>query len=292
MDIQLARTFLEVVAAGSFVAAAKRLHVTQSAVSMRIRALEQQLGCTLLLRGKTGAVPTPAGVRFQRYAQTMTRAWEQARQEVTLPPGYRAQFRCGGQFSLWDRLLPRWLRWMRAAAPEVALRSEVGQPDGLMQQLGEGLLDIGVMYTPQSRPGLVVEQLLEERLVLVSTRRDSAAPLEDGYVYVDWGPEFQAAHGMRYPDLPMPGLYVGLGALALSYIRQNGGAGYFPLRVVRPYLDRGELHPVPGAASFARPAYVVYPAARDDELLATAVEGLRLVAAQETEDATKPTGTA
>ena len=241
--------------------------------------------------GKTGAAPTPAGVRFQRYAQTMTWASEQARQEVALPPGYRAQLRCGGQFSLWDGLLPRWLRWMRAASPAVALHTEVGQPDGLMRQLGEGLLDIGVMYTPQSRPGLVVEQPSEERLVLVSTRRDSTAPMEDGYVYVDWGPEFQTAHGMRYPDLPMPGLYVGLGALALSYIRQSGGAGYFPLRVVRPYLDRGELFPVPGTASFARPAHVVYPTARDDELLATAVEGLRLLAAQETEDATKPART-
>jgi len=44
VNTELARTFLTVVAAGNFVAAAERLHVTQSTVSARIRALEEQLG--------------------------------------------------------------------------------------------------------------------------------------------------------------------------------------------------------------------------------------------------------
>ena len=44
MDIGLARTFLEIVAAGNFVGAARRLNVTQSTISMRARSLEEQLG--------------------------------------------------------------------------------------------------------------------------------------------------------------------------------------------------------------------------------------------------------
>ena len=55
MDTELARTFLTVVASGNFITASERLHVSQSTVSTRIQALEEQLGCTLFVRNKAGA---------------------------------------------------------------------------------------------------------------------------------------------------------------------------------------------------------------------------------------------
>ena len=60
--------------------------------------------------------------------------------------------------------------------PDVALRAEFGLPDRLMRQMVEGILDIGVMYTPQLRPGLEVELLMEDELILVSTQRQNQAP--------------------------------------------------------------------------------------------------------------------
>ena len=57
MDIELARTFLEVIDAGSFLGAAARLHVTQSTVSARIRTLEERMGRRLFVRNKAGTVP-------------------------------------------------------------------------------------------------------------------------------------------------------------------------------------------------------------------------------------------
>ena len=61
MDTELARTFLTVVTAGNFIAAAERLHVSQSTVSTRIHTLEEQLGCTLFVRNKAGATLTLGG---------------------------------------------------------------------------------------------------------------------------------------------------------------------------------------------------------------------------------------
>ncbi|OYY59452.1 MAG: LysR family transcriptional regulator, partial [Hydrogenophilales bacterium 28-61-11] len=55
MDTELARTFLMVAATGNFVAAASRLHVTQSTVSARIHSLETTLGARLFQRGRNGA---------------------------------------------------------------------------------------------------------------------------------------------------------------------------------------------------------------------------------------------
>ncbi len=74
MDINLARTFLEIVETGSFLRAAERLHVTQTAVSARVRTLEELLGRKLFVRNKSGATLTPAGVRFRRSASTLFRS--------------------------------------------------------------------------------------------------------------------------------------------------------------------------------------------------------------------------
>jgi Mn-dependent DtxR family transcriptional regulator len=85
MDTELARTFLVVVATGSFVEAAQRLHVTQSTVSTRIQRLEETLGAELFVRNKAGTTLTSAGQQFQRHAALLTRTVEQARQEIGLP---------------------------------------------------------------------------------------------------------------------------------------------------------------------------------------------------------------
>src|SRR4029453_16809316 len=65
MDTELARTFLTVVAAGNFVSAAERLHVTQSTISARIQSLESSLGCRLFVRNKGGTTLTAEGRHFQ-----------------------------------------------------------------------------------------------------------------------------------------------------------------------------------------------------------------------------------
>ena len=53
MDVDRARTFLEIVSSGSFLRAAERLNVTQTTVSARIRTLEEELGRPLFIRSKT-----------------------------------------------------------------------------------------------------------------------------------------------------------------------------------------------------------------------------------------------
>ena len=82
MDIELARTFIEIVSTGSFIKAADRLHVAQTTVSARVRLLEQQLGRPLFVRNKAGASLTPAGEQFLRYAPTFVQLWQRAKQQV------------------------------------------------------------------------------------------------------------------------------------------------------------------------------------------------------------------
>jgi LysR family transcriptional regulator, flagellar master operon regulator len=275
MDTELARTFLTVVGAGNFISAADRLHVTQSTVSARIHALEEQLGCTLFIRNKAGTTLTPAGRQFQKHAATLVRTLEYARHDVGVARGFRAALTVGGRFGLWEQFLLRWLPLMQAAAPDVSVRAEVGMETELMQSLVEGRLDIGVMYTPESRPGLKVELLYEERLVLVSTDPRQGDQPGAGYVYVDWGPEFYARHSASFPDFFGAALTVNIGWIGLHHILENGGSGYFPLRLVNPYLATRRLTHLAGAPEFSQPAYLVYSAEGREDFVETALDGIR-----------------
>jgi len=280
VDTELARTFLAVVAAGSFARASERLFVTQSTVSARIQSLEEQLRCQLFVRNKGGTTLTPAGRHFQKHATTLVRTVELARQDVGVPHGYRASLTIGGRIGLWEGLLLSSLPRIRATAPDIAVRAEIGFEDDLMVGLVEGRIDIGVMYTPQSRPGLHVEALLQEELVLVST--DPADPGHPGpdYVYVDWGPEFYAKHSATFPEFNAPGLSTNIGWLGLQHIIEFGGAGYFPRRLVSGDLASGRLRERKGAPLFHLPAYLIYPVERDDGVFDPALQVIRHVAAE------------
>lgn len=100
MDIELARTFLEVVSTGSFLRAAERLNVGQTTVSARIKLLEQQLGRPLFERAKSGVTLTTAGEQFLRYAPQFVQLWQRARHQVAVLHGHRAVLAIGSEVSL------------------------------------------------------------------------------------------------------------------------------------------------------------------------------------------------
>ena len=276
MDITLARTFLEIVDSGNFVRAAERLHVTQTAVSVRVQSLESQLGRKLFVRNKAGATLTPAGEQFLRYAPLFIQVWERAKHQVAVPPGLRAVVAVGAELSLWNPFLIDWLVWMRRSTPQLALRTQGGLPEGLMNQVSEGILDLAVLYAPQLRPGLKVELLMKEKLVLVTTAKGKRGAGD--YVYVDWGPDFAAQHNLTFPERANPGTYVSLGPLGLQYILKAGGSGYFRTHAVAPYLRNHRLRLVRGAPEFLYPAYAVYSEGADIKVMAPALAGLRHIA--------------
>ena len=97
MDIELARTFIEIVRCGSFIAAAERLHVTQTAITARVQNLETQLNCKLFVRNRAGARLTADGEAFVSYANQLVQTWEAAQRDLPLPQGFRNVLHVGGE---------------------------------------------------------------------------------------------------------------------------------------------------------------------------------------------------
>jgi len=277
MDIDQARTFLAITAHGSFLEAANQLHVTQSTVSARIQRLEEELGNRLFVRNRAGASLTPSGRRFLDYAKRLVLTADQARSDVGLPERYRASLRIGGRIALWEGFLPQWVGWMRKQAVDVVIRSEIGFEEDLMRRLIEGTLDIGLMYTPSHSPGLVVEHLFDETLVLVSSRPDDTGPGED-YIYIEWGPGFYAQHTQSYPDLEGPPQIANIGWLGIQLALNNGGSCFLPARMAEAYINNGRLYRVTNSPEYIHPAYMVYPRHSDHPVLEQALAGMRELA--------------
>lgn len=273
MDIDLARTFLEIMRSGSFVQAADRLHVTQTTVTARVRTLEEALNCQLFLRSRTGTRLTPDGERFAAYATTLVQTWDNAKAELSLPANHTARLSIGAETSLWAPLLPEWLVWMREHQPDTALRIAVDSADALLRQLESGVLEGALVHRPDYYAGLVVEQLLEEKLLMVRSPRQPEPSL-----FVNWGPDFVEQYDATLPQPRHAGLTFNLGPLALQYLLRVGGSGYFRSRVVQPHLDSGVLEKVPDTPEFTYPIYLVYRAGTDG--LDEAMAGFRQLAAR------------
>ncbi|KYZ87574.1 LysR family transcriptional regulator [Alcanivorax sp. KX64203] len=278
MDIDLARTFLEIVRTGSFMAAAERLHITQTTVTARIHNLEGQLGCRLFVRNRAGARLTSHGERFTTHASQLVRTWEAARRELPLPEGAEDMLVLGGETSLWNPLLLNWVTRLREQHPTVATRAEVHDSEALQERLERGVLDAALVHRPAYWPGLQVEQLLEEKLILVRAVRTG-----EPYVYVDWGADFRKQHDVALPERARSPVSANFGPLAIQFLLQQGGSGYFRTRVAEPHLREGTLERVADAPEFTYPVYLAYARGKHSPLLDQAFRVLRTVAGESSE---------
>jgi DNA-binding transcriptional LysR family regulator len=280
MDVNLARTFLMVAETGSFIDAGRKMNITQSTVSARIKGLEELLGRPLFARSKSGAVLTAAGEQFQKHALALVRVWQRAQLEVGSAHQHSDHLAVGAPIAFWDGFLLRWLSWLRKNLPATAVSASSGLSVVLTQRLLEGTLDLAVMYRPTQPPGLMVEHLFDEEFVLVTSAPATPRRSSTDYVFVDWGPDFQQDHAAAYPEFTNPGLNLDLGPVGVDYLLNNHCSGYFPARLVRPHLSRGRLRQPKRARKFVYPVYVVYPEARNEEAYEPILKGLRQHAAK------------
>jgi len=283
MNIELAKTFIAIVSTGSFIRASERLNVAQTTVSARIHNLEHLLGRDLFVRSKGGASLTPAGQQFLRHAPMFIQLWQRTLHQVAVPPGRRAVLTVGSEVSLAQPLLLNWVQWIRESLTDIALRVCVDVPKDLIKQVASGEVDLAIMYAPQHLPGLKIDLLLEEELVFVTTDPETRFPDGPDYIYMDWGPEFTLQHEMNFPDVT-PDIHMDLGPLALNYILSVGGAGYFRLSSIQPYVAAGRLHLVPEMPMFSYPVYAVQSTIIADRAVSdAALAGLHAIAGDKME---------
>ena len=159
MDINLIKTFLEVHRMRHFGRAAENLFLTQSAVSARVRLLEEGLGVTLFERKRKDMQLTPAGRRFLKHAEQLLQAWNRACQE-TAHVEYAEEFlTVGGLPALWDTLLADWLVRLNRQKPRLSLVVEADGAESLARRMLDGELDMMLLFEPPRMENLATQKV-------------------------------------------------------------------------------------------------------------------------------------
>ncbi len=278
MDISLIKTFLNVLASESFVGAAERMFVTQSAISVRIQKLEDLLGQRLFERSKSGVVLTSDGAKFEPYARSMLQLWDESIYQVSLRDGLDSSLSLACEDTLWPELSAKWLAELTQALPTTAFHFQIGTPQSMSNLLLRGVLDIAVMYNPEMRQGFRVEHIMDDRLIHVSSNDQHRGVLGEDYVYSNWGPEFAMAHSRWFPEAKPPQLMMQVGASAPRFLIEHNKSTFLPYRIADDYVAAGQLHVVKDSPSFPFPAFAVWTENAPAELREEALARLRSAA--------------
>ena len=171
LNLTRLQVLCEVVSLGSFSAAAEALSYTQSAVSQSIGRLEAETGAPLVVRGRRGVTPTPAGIALVSHAERIFEQVREAEAEIAAVMGVRTgRLRVGSFRSGGATLMPPAVARFRRAHPDVVLTLEDGEPEEIVPRLRAGELDLALLYEfPGARPrrrrlgaGLRSVRLLED----------------------------------------------------------------------------------------------------------------------------------
>jgi DNA-binding transcriptional LysR family regulator len=175
MEIDQIESFLAIVTYGGFHKAAEALHVSQPAISGRVRALEASLGAELFVRGRARPQLSPAGKALRPHAEQLLRTVAIARQAIhELQPQTAGALRIAASLSVCTYLMPDVMQEYKAENPKVMVHLRSGNSVQVLRMVLEGEADIGVARS-LNHPEVETMTLRDDPLVLVGHRAHRAA---------------------------------------------------------------------------------------------------------------------
>ena len=133
MDIEFLRTFLEVTRVKHFGKAADNLYLTQSAVSARIRLLEEFIGEPVFIRQRNNLQLTPIGKKLFYYAENIVLLWKRAKQEIAFADDDKNVISVGCTAGLWEIYLNKWLSLLVTSDLPISLDTRILSKDSLIR---------------------------------------------------------------------------------------------------------------------------------------------------------------
>lgn len=167
MELRLLRTFKAVAEAGSFTHAATRIHLTQAAVSVHMRQLEEELGAPLFLRVNKKLYLTEAGRALLGHAENIIRAHDEAKADLAAIGGpSRGRLHIGvASTAVTVNPLPEILSEINRKFALLDLSVVGGTSELIIEQILAGNLDVGLVSLPVEAADVSTEMLRSDRLV-------------------------------------------------------------------------------------------------------------------------------
>lgn len=280
MDLDLARTFLEVCQTRHFGRAAENLHLTTSAVSARIRLLESELNTRLFIRLHGEIDLTDAAKRLIPQFRGLLSLWEQARFIATVEsqpaPNLNVMFTPG----VWESCDLNWIKHLLVKHPDLRFRFETAFSTDIFGRLHLNKADLGLTIEPHSGDDVRCDQLGELELCLFSdTQGQSLKEIgTSDYIHVDWGTSFTTRFLGVFSDYLNTRITVSTARIAADLLVDMPGSAYFPQRFIEKIKPFVPMHLVSDAPRFRVPVFAVYLASNHkSELIREAIESMRTI---------------
>jgi DNA-binding transcriptional LysR family regulator len=152
----------------SFTKAADVLHMTQPAVTFQIRQLEDQFDTRLFDRAHNRVTLTEAGHRVFEYAENIFEQYSEMENAVREITGdISGSLTIGASTTVSEYMLPALLGDFKAQNPEVRLRLQVSNTEGIVSMVENNAIDLGVVEGPVNNKHLLVEICRKDQLVAI-----------------------------------------------------------------------------------------------------------------------------
>lgn len=168
MNLDYLRTLVSVVEHGSLSAAARARGLSQPAVTKQVQRMEAELGLTLLVRGpKRQAELTPAGTQLLSFARETLDRYEDLERKLTSLKSVGAGVLSVAASTIpGEYVLPALLAAFRREYPQVNLKMSISDSADVVARLMADEADVGVIGSPIKQPGLRLERLVSDEIVL------------------------------------------------------------------------------------------------------------------------------
>ncbi|MFU0868512.1 HTH-type transcriptional regulator HdfR [Kluyvera ascorbata] len=253
VDTELLKTFLEVSRTRHFGRAAEALYLTQSAVSFRIRQLENQLGVNLFTRHRNNIRLTAAGEKLLPYAETLMNTWQAARKEVASTSRHN-EFSIGASASLWECMLNEWLGRLYQADDALQFEARIAQRQSLVKQLHERQLDL-LITTETPKMDEFSSQLLGHFTLELFCASPATIKADLNYLRLEWGADFQQHETGLIASDDIPLLTTSSASLAYRQLLPLKGCTWLPTSWAQ---EQNGLYPVADGSSISRPLYAIW----------------------------------
>uniref|UniRef100_UPI0036D8D698 HTH-type transcriptional regulator HdfR n=1 Tax=Photorhabdus sp. RM322S TaxID=3342825 RepID=UPI0036D8D698 len=262
MDTELLKTFLEVSKTRHFGRAAESLYLTQSAVSFRIRQLENQLGANLFTRHRNNIRLTAAGERLVPYAESLMNTWQLAKKEIT-HASQHTELTIGATASLWEAYLTPWLQDFYKRHQELRLESRISTRQSLVKQLHSRELDLLITTEPPKMDEFQSLLLGNICLKLLTTEENLQYQVEN-YIKLEWGADFHQQEQRILKSEQLPIITTTSAHIARQLLNSVRGAAFLPIHWQNEY---SKLVSYPNTELIERPLYAIWLQNNDQQAL-------------------------
>jgi DNA-binding transcriptional LysR family regulator len=256
MDIRFLVTFMEVAQTRHFGKAAENLYLTQSAVSARIKQLEEYFNSALFVRNRNSLQLTAAGEKLLPFAASLAETLEQTR--AAMNEESIQYLSIASTPNAWDMYLKQSLHEINRHLADVSIRAEICSNEQLSRMLHEHSIDLAMTTIPFKSDDVEILELSESMLSLYCSVALSEQPLKHLDVLMDWGMKINEAIEKIYPEIKKAGMRTGSLQVAMNYLSANESAIILPDEMAQSLVTKGELVMHNSLAPLSVKCYLIY----------------------------------